>query len=80
MVRTGGGAVIRIGAEVEIKPGFECSTGERTSWDEIAGCVGVITQIRRDRLGNPNDYVDVQIKNGDEVEVHVHRLKFKEVT
>lgn len=70
--------MIRVGAEVEIRPGYSSETGERTNWDEIAGCAGVITQIRRDRHGNPIDYVDVQIKNGDEVEVHIHRLKLKE--
>jgi hypothetical protein len=70
--------MIRVGAEVEIKPAYSCETESSSIWDKIAGCAGVITEILHDATGAPNDYVLVQIKNGDEVEVYVTRLKFRE--
>jgi len=57
----------RIGRRVEIKPAYSMDTGTRSIWDEIAGCEGHIVAVR-------GDYVDVQIKNGDEVEVFCQRL------
>ena len=58
-----------IGRQVEIKPAYSHETNDRTIWDEIAGCAGWIT-------GTNGDYVMVQIKNGDEVEVFCQRIKF----
>jgi hypothetical protein len=58
-----------IGRQVEIKPAYSMDTGTRSIWDEIAGCCGWITGVR-------GDYVMVQIKNGDEVEVFCQRIRF----
>ena len=60
---------IRVGLVVEIKPAYSSLTGERSEWDEIAGCQATILSVR------DNDTVDVQIKNGDEHNVHIARLK-----
>jgi hypothetical protein len=63
--------MIAVGRVVEILPAYQCDTDARTGWDEIAGCEARIIAVH-----SHNDTVDVQIKNGDEFNVHVHRLKF----
>lgn len=60
-----------IGSVVEILPAFNSDTGERDIWDEIAGCEAVVLSVR------PNDTADVRIRNGDEINVHLHRLRHK---
>jgi hypothetical protein len=68
-----GGAEV-IGATVEIRPAFNSETGERDIWDEIAGCAATVLRVHSD------DTADVQLRNGDETNVHLHRLKHKELT
>lgn len=58
-----------IGRQVEIKPAYSSETNSRSVWDEHTGCCGWITSVS-------GDYVTVQIKNGDEVEVFCQRIKF----
>lgn len=59
-----------IGRMVEIRPAYSMDTDSQSVWDEIAGCCGWITKINRDNT------VDVQIKNGDEINIACTRIRF----
>ncbi len=67
--------MIAVGRRVEVRPAFSSETGDRSIWDEIAGCEATIL-----RVFVADDTCDVQITNGDEVNVHVGRLKFGAVS
>lgn len=59
-----------VGRMVEIKPAYSMDTGTQSIWDEVAGLCGWITKVNRD------DTVEVQIKNGNEINVACTRIKF----
>ncbi len=61
--------MLAVGLTTTIRPAYNSETGERDIYDEIAECECVVLEILR------GGYVRVQIRNGEEAEVHADRLR-----
>lgn len=61
---------ILLGQRCEIRPAYSMDTGDHSIWDEIAGCECRVIAVR-------GEYADVQLRNGEEVNVHLGRLRVR---